>query len=69
MNNIDNPQSDKSGIEGISCYEVLDSSHTNITDIIPFPVFFLLCDYRSNPIIIHVKGLFKVFLFHGEGLL
>lgn len=57
MNNIENPQSDKPGIEGISCYEALDSSHTNITDIIPFSLFYLLCYYRSNPIIIHVKGL------------
>lgn len=66
MNNTDNPQSDKSGIAWINCYEALDSSHTNRTDIIPFPLSFLLCYYSSNPIIIHGKGLFKIFLFHGK---
>lgn len=65
---MDNPQSDNSGIDSVYCYEVLDGLYTNITDTIPFPLSFLLCYYKSNPIIMHVKELFKIFLFYGEGL-
>ena len=66
MNDRDNPQTDKSGIDWLYGSEILDSSHTNSTDRIPFPLSFLVCYYRSNPIIIHVKEIVKIFLFSGK---
>lgn len=56
----------KSRTDWLYCSEILDSSHSNGTDIIPFALSFLLCYYRSNPIIIHVKESFKIFLFSGK---